>query len=107
MTQRRQVFRVSPGDEDLQRVAAAVEELDRSRQLPVTDESESLSRSAYVDLLGRVSSLPEGSKDYYAARRENAGSKRENRNGNGGGHGEGRMGPVTRVWPSDGEHNSP
>ena len=79
-----QLFRRSP-DADLQRITEAVEVLDRCRYAVVTDESESKSRAAYVDLLSRVGKLPEGDGDYYVSRRENIPST-NGRNGNGNGN---------------------
>ena len=67
-----QLFRRSPDDADLERIAEAVETLDQCRHEPMSDESELRSRGAYVDLLGRVGELPEGSPHLYEDRREEA-----------------------------------
>jgi hypothetical protein len=90
-----QLFRASPDDADLRCITEAVEALDRCRHVPVTDESESKSRAAYVDVLQRVGDLPEGGEDFYEKRRVKA--PNGNGNGNGNGHSNGRMGPITRL----------
>lgn len=97
------LFGASPEDEDLRSVTETVKTLDHCRHEPATDESESASRAAYVDLLEQVGSLPEGREDHYENQRKTGeqlnGSGSNGSNGSNGNGTNRRMGPVTRIDP--------